>query len=117
MILNIKEIEFKRKFKQIAQDTFAENIGITRNTYQNLLKNQDFRLSQLIKMSEILEMPFFDLFEKKPENGNIYVGNNSVNGNKIEINSNQMQLLKQENKHLKEKIQLLENMIDVLKNK
>ncbi len=116
-MLNIKEIEFSRKSKQIAQDQFAKDIGITRNTYQNLLKNHDFRLSQLVKISEILEIPFFELFEKKAENGNIYIGHNSANGNKIEIGNNKIELLKQENKYLKEKIELLENMIDVLKNK
>ena len=116
-MLNIKDIEFKRKSLGITQKDISEKIGIHFRTYGNLIESQDFRLSQLVKMSEILQIDFFDLFEKKPENGNIYVGNNSVNGNKIEINSNQMQLLKQENKHLKEKIQLLENMIDVLKNK
>lgn len=118
MNLNIRDIEFKRKSLQISQDDFSEKIGITRFTYKKLLDNQDFRLQQLIKMSEILEIPFFELFEKKAENGNFYVGDNSVNGNKINIStSNEMELLKQENKHLKEKVKLLENMIELFKNK
>jgi len=122
MNLNIRDIEFKRKSLQISQDDFSEKIGITRFTYKKLLDNQDFRLQQLIKMSEILQIPFCELFIKIAENGNIKVENNNLgNGNTTNIKNgvfnNDNQILKQEIEYLKRENELLKQMNELLKNK
>lgn len=40
-------------------------LGITSNTYRNLLKSGNFRVSQLIKMAEIFDVHIIELIEGK----------------------------------------------------
>ncbi len=115
MILNIKEIEFLRKNLQISQNDFAEKIGITRFTYKKLLDNQDFRLSQLIAISKILEISFFKLFEKSANNYDFFT-KSELTEKGIEV-FNKLNISERENEHLKEKITLLEEIITILKLK
>lgn len=133
-MLNIKDIEFKRKSLQINQEDFAVKIGITRPTYQNSLKNQDFRLTHLIKISEVLEISFCELFEKEAIKGDFQniksIGNgknNNVNigtgltpkgteiQHQLEICISEKEGILKEVEGLKRENKLLTDMIEMLK--
>ena len=124
----INKLEQKRKDFRFSQEKFADEIGMTKNGYQYILKEKDLKVSLLKKISEVLEVPvsyFFDGVEEtnsfsiKHNNGNVANGNIIINGettNKIALEEkirNYENQIRDKNKI----ISLLENDIEEMKLK
>jgi len=116
-----QKIENLRKNKGILQMDFALKIGINVNTYRNLLKSEDFRLSQLKNMSKILNVPitYFlndNMKENLPYNTlNIAEKKRLFQAEKeLKEIKEKVDLLKQLNQHQKGKINNLYSTIKYL---
>jgi len=130
----INKIEELRKNNRYSYEQLSEKIGMTKMGLHGALKNGDIKLSILIKISEIFQVPityFFDESTETNENmNNITIGGNNVNNNKviiakkhtdaeieklrIEIESLKKEIdsLKENNKLLIEDKKFLQNLIN-----
>ena len=103
-MINLEQrIKEKLSGTTLSIERLAIRAGITKQTLHNIFNKNDVKLSQLIKISEVLntDLAFFlDIDQKRKDAGN---SDNSNDNLKLEIDS-----LQREN-------QLLREMVDMLK--
>jgi len=104
-------------------DEFSAKAQITKATYYNLLKSGDFRISQLFRIVEVLEVNFFELFDGDIESlkkikgdGNVVMVNSKHNNTKLNNNTQsklktKVKLLELENESLKREAELLKGKV------
>jgi transcriptional regulator with XRE-family HTH domain len=109
-MLNTSKIEGIRKQNNFSQSEFAERLNISTNTYQNWVKNGDFRATAISKISKDFNVAIAYLFDEN-ENYSVKDPINCVN------EPNEGYGLKKENLLLKNRIKDLEKIIELLEKK
>lgn len=111
-MLNFKEL---RKKKNYTQKEFSELIGVSLRALSNYENgNTDISLKKVQEIADILEVDFFDLFEKKKIDIYKVEEPTETYGKTEKI---ELDLLLKNNSLLKEQNQLQEELITMLKDK
>jgi len=109
--MNLSNIETLRKEKNISQEKLANLIEMSKVGYQKAIQNGDLKVSTLVKIAEVLDVPvsYFFEYDKESAAKNLNIkqqingsGNKFNNNNKIVIN--EMDALHKENEILKQQI-------------
>ena len=94
---NIRKLSAKNRYS-IRQ--LAELIGVSENGLHKALINNEFKISMLLKISEVLNEPIENFFkEDTGENANDFVVNYNVNGNNV---NNKNSAIKTQNNGIKD---------------
>jgi transcriptional regulator with XRE-family HTH domain len=119
-MFNGNKIRDLYKEKRMSLDELAEKIGMSNTGLHNALRANDFKISTLIKIAEVLNEPISTFFEgnyeltQNNENGNNYSGSKHnqkiVNGD-VNIHTNTIKDKDNEIEKLRQKIDLLGDIL------
>lgn len=66
--MNTSKIEELRKLKKFTQDKLALDVGISKQTFLNLMKSGDFRISHLERIAELFKVDICIFFKNESDN-------------------------------------------------